>query len=74
MTPQLASAQLTVILVGAVAGARRKFGGLAARLAYLAKVIKVAMDTNQETAAKLARGQNQEWQQLAGYCYDINRI
>ena len=70
----LALSLLRVIIAGAVAGAWDKFGGLGTQLANSAEVMEAAMITNQETALKLAHGQKQEWQQLAGGRRDVNQI
>ena len=65
--PQVVLAQLGAMVAGELAGARGKFG-------RLGDVMEVALETNQETAAKLINEQNQERQQLARDRRDINQI
>ena len=57
-----------------LAGTRGKFGGLGAQLTNSAEVAGAAAEPIQETAAKLAYEQNQEWQQLARGRRDINQL
>ena len=72
--PHLVVAQMRATVVGGIAGAWEKFGGLGPRITNLAEVMEVALKTNQEAAAKLIREQNQECQQLARGRRDINQI
>ena len=52
-------ARLRAIAAGEIAGAQDKFGGMGAQLSRLAAILEMALNANQEAAAKLLEEQNQ---------------
>ena len=70
----MAMARLRMIVAGALAVARREFGGMGAQLSNLTFFMELALKTDLEAAGFFLTEQGSELKQIGRGCQDIKQI